>query len=401
MSPWLHIIGVGDDGLGNLSADAKTALEKSEVIIGGDRHLAMLPAEDKRPKISWPSPLLKLVEEVKDRRGQQIVVLATGDPMHYGIGVTFSKHLPAEEMAIYPSFSAFSLAAARLCWDLAKTHQMTLHGRPLDLIRPYLYDGAQILALSDSGHTPNHVAKLLQESGFGHSRLTVLEHMGGPTERRMDIPVEKWRDQDFKDLNTLAITCKSDDTAPMYSHIPGLPDEAFIHDGQLTKSEIRSTTLSALSPFPGMLLWDVGAGCGSVGIEWMRCHPRNNAIAIEKHPARLEMIEQNKARLGTPLLKVISGAAPSNLEGLPVPDRVFIGGGLTKDVFGPCYHALKSGGVLVANTVTIEGERLAFDLAETYGGQLRRLNFARAQKIGGFTSWKPFRQVTQLSIKKS
>jgi len=400
MTAWLHIIGVGDDGLGRLSPEAQAVLAKAEVIIGGERHLAMLPHQDTRPQISWPSPLKKLVADVISRRGKPTVILATGDPMHYGIGVTFAKQLPPEEMQIYPAPSAFSLAAARLCWDLTKTHQITLHGRPLDLIRAHLYDGAHILALSDNGNTPNEIASLLQQSGFEESSLTVLEHMGGKKEWQTHQQIKNWKDDDFQDLNTIAITCKAGQNPVQYSTAPGLPDEAFSHDGQLTKSEIRGATLSALTPFPGMLLWDVGAGCGSIGIEWMRFHPRNSAIAIEKHPKRLEMIAENKSRLGTPLLKVVGGIAPANLNDLPAPDRIFIGGGLTADVFAPCYGALKSGGILVANTVTIEGERLAFDLAGTYGGELRRLNFARAQKIGSFTSWKPFRQVTQLSIKK-
>ncbi|MBE7638138.1 precorrin-6y C5,15-methyltransferase (decarboxylating) subunit CbiE [Sneathiella sp. P13V-1] len=399
--PWLYIIGVGDDGLERLSPKAKSALTSATLIIGGDRHLAMLPENDTRPRLSWPSPLMKLVNDVMDRRGEPTAILATGDPQHFGIGVTFAKRLPAEEISIFPASSAFSLAAAALCWDLTRVHQITLHGRPLDLIRSSLYPGAKLIALSDTGKTPADVATLLSDAGYGQSAMTVLEHMGGETEVIRTKMASEWIGAtDIQDLNCIAIECVADDTAKPLPVIPGLPDDVFLHDGQLTKREIRSATLSALAPFPGMHLWDIGGGSGSIAIEWMRCHPLNTAICVETRNDRVQHILQNKVRLGTPLLKVIEGRAPDALKEQAPPDRVFIGGGLTSGVFDYCWEQLKPGGILAANTVTVEGEALAFKLNELYDGELTRLNFARAQKIGGFTSWKPSRQVTQLVLKK-
>ncbi len=401
MKAWLSIIGVGDDGLDCLNPAAKKALKDATLIIGGDRHLAMLPADDNRPRMSWPSPLMKLVDDVMSRKGQNTCILATGDPMHYGIGVTFAKRLDPDEMMVFPSPSAFSLAASILGWDLTKTNCLTLHGRPLELLVPHLVSGAKIMALSDNGTTPSNVAKLLTSSGFGDSILTVLEHMGGPQENRIIKTAKDWQDIQCKDLNSLAIECIADKTAYPLSLAPGLPDDVFDHDGQLTKAEIRSATLAALAPLPGQILWDIGAGSGSIGIEWMRLSPLNQAIAVEPREDRLHFINQNRLKLGVPGLKVISGKAPDALADLPKPDAIFIGGGLTAaGVFDACWENLEPGGCLVANTVTAEGEAAAFSLHEKHGGTLKRLNFSRAEKIGGFTSWKPYRQVTQLKLVK-
>ncbi|MEH6402148.1 MAG: precorrin-6y C5,15-methyltransferase (decarboxylating) subunit CbiE [Sneathiella sp.] len=401
MTPWLSIIGVGDDGLEGLNAQARAALNKATLIIGGNRHLAMLPDTDHRPTMSWPSPLIKLVEDVLARKGENICIFATGDPMHFGIGVTFAKRLPAKEMAVYPALSAFSLAASRMGWDLSRTTCMTLHGRPLELLIPNLASGAKIFALSDNGQTPQHVAKLLTDKGFGDSKITVLEHMGGPKEATLSGDAKNWPKNPCQDLNTIAIECLAGRDVKPLSIAPGLPDDAFAHDGQLTKQEVRSATLSALCPRPGQLLWDIGAGSGSIGVEWMRLSPLNHAIAIEHREDRLHLIETNRTELGTPGLKIVSGKAPQVLEGLKAPDAIFIGGGLTVDgVFDACWSTLKSGGILVANVVTIEGEKFAFSLNDKFDATLTRLNFARAQKIGGFTSWKPFRQITQIKLVK-
>ncbi len=401
MTAWLHIIGIGDGGFDQLDAKLTPLIEAAELIIGGDRHLAMLPKNIAAEKISWPSPLMKMVEDVIAMRGRQIVILATGDPMHYGIGVTFAKRLSTDDYKIYTSPSAFSLAAARLGWDLSRTATLTLHGRPLELIIPHLYGGAQILALSDDGDTPSKLAALLDDLGYGASELCVLEHMGGEAEAIKARPAREWIGAKAADLNTIALSCIKSSKDVTNSTAPGLDDDAFIHDGQLTKREIRSATISALNPLPQHVLWDVGAGSGSIGIEWMRLNSLNKAIAIEHHPKRVEFIEQNRETLGVPGLQIVRGKAPDALKDLPPPDRIFIGGGLTAaGVFDACWEALKSGGILVANTVTVEGEKVAFELFEKHEGELSRLNFSRAMKIGGFTSWKPFRQVTQLRLIK-
>ena len=328
----------------------------------------MLP-NDQREKKTWPSPLMDLVHEIIARRGEKICILATGDPMQYGIGVTFAKRIPIEEMVIFPALSAFSLAVARLGWDLSNTQVITLHGRPLEMLIPHLSPGARILALSDNGKTPAHVAALLTQQGYGKSNVTVLEHMGGKDERKSEFLASDFTEQEIQDLNTIAIECPAHPNIIPLTTMPGLPDDAFVHDGQLTKQEIRSTTLSALSPFPGQTLWDVGAGCGSIGIEWMRCSPQNKAIAIESRKDRLDYIQQNRHRLGTPHLQIIEGSAPEKLDGLPAPDAIFIGGGLSgRKVFDTCWEALQTDGRLVANAVTVEGEQILFKLHQEHGG---------------------------------
>ncbi|MDF2366124.1 precorrin-6y C5,15-methyltransferase (decarboxylating) subunit CbiE [Sneathiella sp.] len=400
MTAWLSIIGIGEEGLENTPPTARQAIESATLLVGGERHLAMLP-DDGRERKSWSSPLMVLVEEIMARRGEKICILATGDPMHYGIGVTFAKRLPAEELAVFPALSAFSLAAARLGWDLSRTEQITLHGRPLELLIPHLAPGSNILALSDTGKTPSDVAELLKSLGMEKTEMSVLEHMGGTAEKIHHGTAQDFATRTFRDLNTIALQCPSDVAAQLYSRTSGLPDHAFNHDGQITKQEIRAATLSALGPFPGELLWDVGAGSGSIAVEWMRCHPANRAIAIEPRDDRQSLIEANCRKLGVPQLKLIKGSAPEALADLSTPDAIFIGGGLSRDnVFEACWTSLKQGGRLVSNAVTIEGEQRLFDIHDQHGGTLTRLNISRAEKIGDFTSWKPFRQVTQIRLVK-
>lgn len=400
MTAWLSIVGIGEDGVENISPAARRAIEQATLLVGGDRHLAMLPNGGRERK-TWPSPLMILVEEIMARRGDNICILATGDPMHYGIGVTFAKRLPAEELAIFPALSAFSLAAARLGWDLSRTEQITLHGRPLELLIPYLAPNSRILALSDNGKTPSDVALLLKSFGMEKTEMSVLEHMGGAAEKIHHGTAQDFGTQTFRDLNTIALQCPSDAAAQLYSKTPGLPDNAFDHDGQITKQEIRAATLSALVPFPGELLWDVGAGSGSIAIEWVRCHPANRAFAIEPREDRQSLIEANCRKLGVPQVKLIKGTAPDALSNLSAPDAIFVGGGLSHEgVFDSCWSSLKQGGRLVCNAVTIEGEQHLFEIHNRFGGTLTRHNISRAEKIGRFTSWKPFRQVTQIRLVK-
>lgn len=400
MTAWLSIVGIGEDGLEGISPTARQAIDNATLLVGGERHLAML-SDDGRERKTWPSPLMILVEEILSRRGENICILATGDPMHYGIGVTFAKRLPAEELAIFPALSAFSLAAARLGWDLSRTEQITLHGRPLELLVPHLAPGSKIFALSDTGKTPSDVAELLQTIGLEKTEMSVLEHMGGEAEKIHHGNARDFHGKAFRDLNTIALHCPAEATAQLYSRTPGLPDNAFDHDGQLTKQEIRSATLSALAPFPGELLWDVGSGSGSIAIEWTRHHPANRAIAIEPREDRQSLIETNSRKLGVPQLNFVKGSAPDALADLSAPDAIFIGGGLSHEgVFEVCWSSLKQGGRLVSNAVTIEGEQRLFDIHNRFGGTLTRLNISRAEKIGGFTSWKPFRQVTQIRLVK-
>jgi precorrin-6Y C5,15-methyltransferase (decarboxylating) len=400
MKPWLSIVGLGEDGLAGLSPAARGLVDAAEVLIGGERHLAMLP-EDGRERLTWPSPLLALVDDILARRGQAVCVLATGDPLAYGIGSTLVGRVPIEEITIIPGASAFSLAAARLGWILAEVDCLTLHGRPLALLEPYIQPGAKLLLLSNGPETPAAVAARLLARGAGKSAMTALAHMGGSRESRISASAEDWGDPEVPALNTLAVDCCLDADAPLLPRVPGLPDEAFRNDGQLTKREQRAVTLAALAPVAGQLLWDVGAGCGSIAIEWMRAAPRARAIAVEHNKARIAMIAENAEALGAPQLQIVEGKAPPALEGLEPPEAVFLGGGLsTPGLIDACWAALKPGGRLVANAVTLEGEQVLTAWQSRAGGRLTRIAVARAEAVGPFRGWRPLMPVTQLSAVK-
>ncbi|MCH8809639.1 MAG: precorrin-6y C5,15-methyltransferase (decarboxylating) subunit CbiE [Proteobacteria bacterium] len=404
MTPWLAIVGLGEDGLPGLAPAARALLDNAEVLIGGTRHLDMVP-DDGRERLTWPSPLGAIVEEIARRRGQRVCVLATGDPMHYGIGVTLAKAVPMDEMVIIPAPSAFSLACARLGWILSEVETLTLHGRPLELLHPAVQPGAKLLLLGNGAETPAEVAGLLRARGYGPSRIVVFEHMGGPRERRHEGRAEDWDAQGdapgIAEFNTVAVDCVAGPGAGLLPRSPGLPDDAFRHDGQMTKREVRAITLAALAPVPGQLLWDVGAGAGSVAIEWLRADPRCRAIAIEREADRIALIAGNAGALGVPGLEIVAGAAPAALDGLAPPDAVFLGGGLrTAGVFEAAWAALKPGGRLVANAVTIEG---AAALARWYGeydGELVRVAISRAGPVGGASVLRPMLPVTQLRLVK-
>jgi precorrin-6B C5,15-methyltransferase / cobalt-precorrin-6B C5,C15-methyltransferase len=401
MKQWLSIIGIGEDGLSGLGKLAHSLLAQAEVVVGGARHLAMLPPEDPREKLLWTIPLEATIEQIIQRRGKSVCILASGDPMCHGIGVTLSKRLPIEEMLIVPTVSAFSLACARLGWSLAETETFSLTNRPTAVIASALYPGARLLVLSADKHSPEQVANCLRQRGFGKSQITVLERMGGALERRIDGVADTWQAKELADLNTIAILCVADTLIIPLPRLPGLPDTAYQHDGQLTKREVRAVTLANLAPFPGQVLWDVGAGCGSIAIEWMRSHPRCRAIAIERHPTRLQYIADNAVALGVPQLQIISGVAPLALKNLPQPDAIFIGGGVTNDhLFETCWNALKSGSRLVINAVTLESEQKVLQWHKQHGGQLIRINIERTKAIGSFLGWKPLSPVTQWVIVK-
>lgn len=400
MTPWLAIVGMGEDGLDGVAPLGRALIDRAEVLIGGARHLAMVP-DDGRERLAWPSPLSALVEDIVARRGTRVCVLATGDPMHYGIGVTMARRVPHEEMTIVPAPSAFSLACARLGWSRADVETLTLHGRPVELLHPFVQPDARLLLLSDDRTTPAQVAALLAARGYGASRMTVLAHMGGPQERRVEGRAEDWAHDDIADLNTVAVECVAGPEAALLPHTPGLPDDAFRHDGQMTKREVRAMTLAALAPVPGQLLWDVGAGCGSVAIEWLRSDRRMRAIAVERNEDRVALIAANASALGTPTLEVVTGAAPEALKDLPAPDAVFVGGGLSAPgLVETCWRALAPGGRLVANAVTLEGEAVLAAFQTEAGGELARIAVARAEAVGPYRGWRPLMPVTQLRAMK-
>ncbi|UCH72943.1 MAG: precorrin-6y C5,15-methyltransferase (decarboxylating) subunit CbiE [Rhodospirillales bacterium] len=394
MSGWINIVGIGEDGLDGLSAAARALVDTAEVLAGGARHLAMIPDNHAAERLVWRPRFLDSLKDLTTHRGRRVTVLASGDPMHYGVGATLARELPEMIAAVLPAPGAFSLAAARLRWPLQEVTCLSLHGRSAETFYLHVVPGARLLILSEDGHTPAQVAALLTSRGFGASRLTVLEHMAGPRESSHDGLAREWGDGPAADLNTIAVTCIASPGAAVMPRVPGLPDDAFEHDGKMTKREVRAATLAALAPFPGQLLWDVGAGCGSVGIEWMRAGGR--AIGVESDADRAAMAARNAAALGVPGLEIVIGAAPEALSGLAAPDAVFVGGGLAAHgVFEACWDALDSGGRLVANTVTIEGERRLADLHRAHGGDVVRIAISRLAPVGALHGWKPMMPITQ------
>ncbi|MDD7909890.1 precorrin-6y C5,15-methyltransferase (decarboxylating) subunit CbiE [Pseudovibrio exalbescens] len=399
-APWLTIIGIGEDGEDGLSPLAKAALRQADVIYGGERHHVLTPSGMGERRV-WPSPFSKSFEELEALRGRSVVVLASGDPMWFGAGSTLLSRFAREEVILLPGLSAFALAAARMGWPLQKVETISLHGRPLDTLRLFLYPGAKILALTSDGTTPNQIADILADEGYGASRLIVLENLGSPGERVIGGEAEQFNMQ-VGDLNTVAIEVLPIANTPLRPRTPGLPDEAFRHDGKLTKREVRSVTLSKLCVIPGQLLWDVGAGCGSVAIEWLRAAHNTKAIAIEPNDQRAMMMMANAASLGVPQLDLRQVTAPEGLSDLPDPDAIFIGGGLTAPgMVQTCHERLKSGGRLVANAVTLEGEAVLMASWQKYGGDLTRMAVSRIAPVGAFSGWKPMMQVTQWSMVKA
>ena len=361
---WIYVIGIGEDGWDDLSADSRELLYKSEIVIGGERHLKMIPGDWEGERIIWASPIREAVTKILDWRpsepgsGKKVAVMASGDPLCYGIAAKLLRHLPIEEIWIKPALSTFSLICSRVGWSLPDIETLTIHGRPLEMLHTFVQPGAKLLVLNQDEGSPKQAAELLAARGFGKSQITVLEHLGGSKERQFSGQADSWNHPDGAALNAMAIECIAGTRANVLARIPGLPDDAFLHDGQLTKREIRAATLSRLMPVVDQVLWDVGAGCGSVAIEWMRCNPRCKAVAIEKSESRLKMIQQNAFQLGVPMLDIVPGNAPEVLVDLPAPDAIFIGGGLSGgNMLETCWNALNPGGRLVANAVTLEGEQ--------------------------------------------
>ncbi len=395
---WLSIIGIGDDGLDGLSPVARTLIKQAELVVGGERHLALLPTTSQQ-QLTWTKPISDSIDLIQQHRGQAVCILASGDPLCYGIGTTILRHMPIEQITIIPAPSAFSLAASRLGWPLPEIETVSLCGRDPHLINALLCPGARILALSADCYTPALVANILNQQSQGNVQITVLEHLGGAAEKIITSSAADWSEQKVAQLNMIALTCPS--TMPGMSRSPGLPDDSYDHDGQLTKREIRAVTLAALAPLPGQVLWDVGAGNGSISIEWMRTNARNRAISIEQNSQRRQNLAHNAAMLGVPNLQIIAGQAPAVLHNLPIPDAIFIGGGLTiPNVFEKCWHHLKVGGRLVANAVTVETEQQIFQLQHQYGGDLSRIAIQHAEPVGKFLGWKASAPITQWCVIK-
>lgn len=393
-APWLSIIGIGEDGLAGMGTAALAALAGAETVFGGARHLRLAAGGITGAAQTWPSPFS--IAPVLALRGRRVAVLASGDPMWHGAGATLLREIPAEEARVFPQASAVSLAAARLGWPLAEVTTLSLHGRDMALLRPHLHAGARLLLLTSGVEAPAAIAALLAGLGFGESRLTLLEALGGPEERIRETTAAGFALPAPHPLNTLAVQVVAGSDAPWLPRAPGLPDALFEHDGQLTKREVRAITLSALRPFPGGLLWDVGAGAGSIGIEWMLAHPACRAIGIEARADRTARAVANALALGVPGLQLVVGEAPAALAGLPAPDAIFLGGGANDaGVLDATLAALKPGGVYVANAVTLETEALLLARHATLGGEMLRINLSRAVAVGSMTGWRPAMPVTQ------
>ena len=398
---WLSIVGIGEDGVAGLSSVAQQLIGSAELVAGGARHLELAGDLIRGRRLAWPSPLTDAFPEIQRLRGHSVVVLASGDPFHYGVGKQIAEFVPADEFICLQQPSAFSLAAARMGWPLQDVSLVTLHGRPLQSIIRRLQPGARILALSWDSTTPARLAELLTARHMGRSRLTVLEAMNGPREQIRHATALGFDIGNIDPLNTIAVEVIAEPEAAIIPIVPGLDDDFFEHDGQLTKREIRAVTLSSLRPLPGQLLWDIGLGAGSVAIEWLLQHPSLRAIGIEADSDRASRAARNAAALGVPELQIVQGHAPVALAGLARPDAVFIGGGMTDDgVFDAAWSMLKSGGCLVANAVSLETEARLADYFGRFGGDLVRLQVARADRIGAMSGWRPAMPVTQWRVRK-
>lgn len=393
---WLTIIGIGEDGPAGLGDEAKRLIAAAPAVFGGRRHLELAAAIIGGERRAWESPFDRSIEAVVARRGLPVVVLCSGDPFLYGVGATLSRHISADEMHVIPAPSSFSLAASRLGWPLQEVTTISLHGRPLDLIRPHLHHGRQIIALTSDGETPRQLAELLCLSGFGQSKLHVLEALGGARERQRHARADRFDLAAIDPLNVFAVEVVAGEGARTIAFTPGLDDALFEHDGQITKQEIRAITLAALAPRHGELLWDIGAGSGSIGIEWMLTDPSLRAIAIEQSSERAARIARNALAFGVPGLAIVEGTAPEALLNLAEPDAIFVGGGGSEaGVLERALQALKRGGRIVANAVTLEMEAMLLSMHQKNGGTLTRMEIARAAPLGGMNGWRPAMPVTQ------
>ncbi|GAA1391229.1 cobalt-precorrin-6A reductase [Luteococcus peritonei] len=394
-SPRLLVLGVGAEGWEGLPSAARERVLGAEVVLGGARHLAMLPETPGQQQLTWPSPLRENLPSLLDGlAGRRIVALASGDPMVSGIGSTLVDLLGADRVEVWPATSSVALARARMGWSAESCAVVSVVGRPLELVLRELSPGRRLLVLGSDETTPERLAALLVAVGHGEAEVTVLGDLGSPQESRRSGRAQDWQGASPR-LAVLAVQCGPGPQA-LVGWSAGLPDEAFENDGQITRRDIRASALARLQPQPGEHLWDVGAGSGSVGIEWMRAHPSCRTTAVEAHPERAARAARNAAALGVPGLRVVEGAAPEALAGLDAPDAVFIGGGATvPGVVQACLAALPPGGRIVVHAVTLESELLLARLHGEHGGELTRISLESSAPLGRFTGWTPARTITQ------
>ena len=397
--PWLDIVGIGEDGMAGLTPPARRVVEEAQVIVGGDRH-HRLSDRVTAQRLAWPSPFDAMIDTIRGLKGRRAVVLVTGDPLWYSVGARIVRAIDPGEVRFHPQLSAFQLAACRLGWSLADVEAVTIHGRAASQILPHLAPRVRMLVLTKDANSPRTVADLLCRHGFGDSRMVALAAMGGPREARFEGSARDWNHA-VPDFHVLAVECRAGADGRWYPRTGGLPDEAFVHDGQLTKRDVRAATIAKLAPFPDARLLDVGAGCGSVSVEWMRAARGAHAVAVEPKADRRSMIEANARELGTQKIAVVAGRAPQALDGLDAVDAAFIGGGMSDPaVFEAAWNLLRGGGRLVANVVTLEGEGRLAELHASHGGTLCRLAVSHAEPVGPYRGWRPAMSVTQWCVVK-
>ncbi|MBY0612315.1 MAG: precorrin-6y C5,15-methyltransferase (decarboxylating) subunit CbiE [Beijerinckiaceae bacterium] len=401
MGRWLSIVGIGEDGLDGLGGAARTLVAGAELVVGGRRHLSLAAPLINGRTLAWTSPIEDRLFDILAARNRPVVVLASGDPFHFGIGTLLAQHVATDEIVCLPQPSSFSLAASELGWSLQDTALLSVHGRPLERVIPHLQPGRKLLALAWDGESAAKLATLLIGRGFGRSTLHVLEALRGPNQRIISSAAHAFGNVRTAALSIIGIECQAEPGARIISLSPGLPDEWFQNDGQLTKREVRAVTLAALEPKQGQRLWDIGGGAGSIAIEWLLRHESLSAISIEKNRDRARSIALNAADFGVPHLTIIEGEAPAVLVGLPAPDAVFIGGGTSNEaLMDACWLALPPGGRLVANAVTHEGGEMLARRAALHGGEVIRLAIERLKPVGGFRAWKPSMPVIQWAVTK-
>lgn len=394
------VVGIGADGWAGLGEAARSAIAAAPTVIGSRRQLDLLPELDGE-RLPWPSPIDPLVEEIAVGGHPGACVLASGDPMLHGIGATLARRLRAGGMVVHPHPSAFALACARLGWPAAEVELVSAVGRPPEVVARSLQPGRRLVVYVSGPGGAAGVARVAADRGFGAARMVVMAQLGGAGEQLVETTPDAWGTADADPLHLVALDCEGVCEAPLLPRTPGLPDDVYDGDGQLTKRPIRAITLAALGPRPRALLWDVGAGSGTIAIEWLRAEPTARAVAVEHRAERAATIAVNARRLGVPAVEVVRGRAPEALDGLDAPDAVFVGGGLTAaGLLEACWSALRPGGTLVANAVTLEGEQALHRARAAHGGDLLRVATSRPEPIGGFEGWRPQRPVVQWAARK-
>lgn len=387
MKAWLHVVGIGAEGLPGLGDDSRRLIAQAEVLIGSRRHLDLVPADD-RLRLRWQNPLTSTFEEIEAHRGQSCVVLASGDPLWYGVGTQLIARFGAEVVAVHPTISSMQFACARLGWNMQDIKVVSLHGRSINALRLHLHGGRKLLILSGPESQAGDVARFLDEIGCPNSRLTVLERLGAADER-----ITRFDGTPHDPLAILALEIES--ARGLLRHWLGMPDDAFEHDGKITKRELRAMAIAKLAQAPG-LLWDIGAGSGAIGVEWLVSGAGTAAVAVERDHERLAVIHRNVERFGLSALEIRGGQAPECLSDLPDPDAIFIGGGLgNPDLLKTCLKRLPRHGCLVAHAVTLESERNLLEAHACHGGELIRIGIDRADPVGSRHGWRPAMPVLQ------